>query len=154
MTDNEKNTADFTPDMFGGNPNACALMEDLAFVSHLWDDLIDGDKERSIDAINRAFEIALVRIPGNSFYQQNFAQLHPLVQSGVIGYLTANRFESDKEKHGLEIAHGLRYAVANVAAYIVFNTNSRERALEILSKAWKCWMPERIEDYLKEHSHA
>ncbi len=145
--------SDFHPEWFGGNEHAAKLVEHLCTVAHTWDDLIDKDRDVSEDAINRCFELALVNIPGNLFYQAHHTALLPLIYSGVLGYMTANRMEKSGDPHQIEIAHGLRYAVANVAAFAVAVTNTKEQAAEILPIAWKSWMPERFSDYAKEHNH-
>jgi hypothetical protein len=68
-----------------------------------------------------------------------------------MGFLTATQMEKSGDAHQVEIAHGLRYAVAQVAVFMVILTNTHERALEILPELWKEMMPERWDDYAKEH---
>lgn len=146
--------SDFHPEWFGGNADAAQLVSDLCFVAHVWDDLIDKDKPVSQEQINAAFELALFAIPNNPFYLAHRAGIAPLIYSGILGFVTANRMEQSGDEHQLEIAHGLRYGAANVAAYAVAVTNSRQDAETILPEAWKHWMPERIADYMKEHVDA
>lgn len=145
--------SDYTPDLFGGNEDAARLVERLCRVAHIWDDLIDKDKDVSDEQINEAFRIALIDLPNNPFYREHNAAIAPLVYMGVIGYMTANRMERSGDRHQLEIAHGLRYCVAQVAAYAVVATNPLPIAERLLPTAWKAWMPERLDDYLKEHTH-
>ena len=142
----------FTADMFGGDLYAAQLMQDLSYISHLWDDLIDKNNVRSDDEINSAFERALINVPSNPFFQKHFSALIPLMYTGIIGYMTANRMEQTKDAHSVEIAHGLRYAIGNVAAYAVSITNARPAAIDILSTAWKEWLPERFDAYRNEHA--
>lgn len=144
----------FHPEWFGGDRNAAKFIADLCQVAHLWDDLIDRDTELSEADINKAFTLALVTIPANPFYQANLRELSPLMFSGILGYVTANTLERSGDSHSIEIAHGLRYAAANVAAYVVAITNTESQAQEILPIAWKSWMPERFADYAKEHLNA
>lgn len=146
--------SNYHPEWFGGNADAAKFIADVCFVAHIWDDLIDKDKPVSDDQINQAFMTALVGIPSNAFYQSRYRDLQPLVFSGVLGYITANRMERSGDAHQVEIAHGLRYAVANVGAYVVAATNTKEKADEILPIAWKSWMPERYAEYAKEHLNA
>lgn len=144
---------DFRPEWFGGNEDAARLVAHLCTVAHTWDDLVDKDKVVTSDQVNQCFEIALVNIPGNRFYQQYHEALAPLVYVGVLGYITANSMEASGDPHQLEIAHGLRYSVAQVAAFAVAVTNTREDTHRILPEAWKAWMPERFAEYAKEHNH-
>jgi hypothetical protein len=136
---------------FNGNRAALDLYQKLVFIAHLWDDLIDKDKEVNPDDINQAFEFALVHIPTNAFYRQYFDSLSPLIYSGVMGYLVANKMEKSSDPHQVEIAHYLRYAIANIVSFSVGVLNTREDALRILPEAWKQMMPERIDEYMKEH---
>lgn len=140
-------------DWFNGNSDAQDLYEKLVFVAHLWDDLIDGDK-RSEEDIHKAFMFCLVHIPMNKVYKAYHTQLAPLIHTAVMGYITANTMERSGDGHQVEIAHGLRYAIAQVAVFMVILTNSHERALEILPALWKQMMPERWEEYAKEHLNA
>lgn len=145
---------DFHPEWFGGNRDAARLVAQLCDVAHVWDDLIDGDKTVSPEAINRVFETTLFLIPSNGFFKQHQNALLPLIYTGILGYLTANRMEKSGDAHQIEIAHGLRYAVAHVAAFAVSVTNPPEQVPEILQRAWTSWMPERFADYAKEHDYA
>ena len=146
--------SDFHPEWFGGNEAAARLVAHLCAVAHTWDDLVDRDKPVDEAQINRCFELALVDIPSNPFYQQHINALLPLIYTGVLGYLTANTLEKSGSAHAVEVAHGLRYAVANVAAFAVAVTNPPETTAAILPEAWLTWMPERFTDYAKEHIHA
>lgn len=140
-------------DWFNGNSDAQDLYEKLVFVAHLWDDLVDGES-RSEDDINNAFMFCLVHIPANKLYRTYQVQLAPLIHTAVVGYMTATKMEKSGDMHQVEIAHGLRYAVAQVAVFMVVLTNTHERALEILPELWKQMMPERWEEYSKEHKDA
>lgn len=144
--------SDYHPDWFGGNADAAALIDDLAYIAHLWDDLVDADQPRTPADINKAFALALIDVPANPFYVAHMQNLRPLIHVGVLGYLTANKMEASGDAHQLEIAHGLRYAIANVAAYAVAATNEYEQTLRILPSMWTTMMPERFEDYAKEHA--
>ena len=55
-----------------------------------------------------------------------------------------------KDEHGLEIAHGLRYAAGNIVAYAVHVCVGPEKALKILPEVWKAIFAERFEDYKSE----
>ncbi len=106
------------------------------------------------EKINLAFECALVHIPANPVYQRHQSALAPLIFTGIQGFYAATRMEQSGDAHQIEIAHGLRYAVANTGMYLVSVLNSRERAAEIMPLLWQAMMPERFDDYLKEHTHA
>ena len=103
------------------------------------------------DDINRAFLTCLVYLPANPFYRSIQNEILPMWVTVVSAYETANFFEANKDAHGIEIAHGLRYAAGNIMAYAVFVCVGAEKAKEFLPEMWKAIFYERFDDYRKEH---
>lgn len=136
---------------FGGNQDALNVYRMFVDLAHLWDDLVDKDKDVAEDAINNAFLICLVYLPANPFYRQIQEAVLPMWLTVVSAYQTANKFERDKDPHGIEIAHGLRYAAGNIMAYAVHVCVGPEKAKEILPEMWKAVFYERFDEYRKEH---
>jgi hypothetical protein len=136
---------------FGGNQDALNVFRMFVDLSHLWDDLVDKDKEATEDEINNAFLICLVYLPANPFYRNIQEQILPMWLTVVSAYQTANKFERDKDAHGIEIAHGLRYAAGNIVAYMIYVCVGPEKAKEFLPDMWKDVFFERYDDYRKEH---
>ena len=136
---------------FGGNQDALNVYRMFVHLAHLWDDLVDKDKEATEDDINNAFLICLVYLPANPFYRSIQEQILPMWLTVVSAFQTANKFERDKDPHGIEIAHGLRYAAGNIMAYIVHVCVGPEKAKEFLPEMWKAVFYERFDDYRKEH---
>jgi hypothetical protein len=136
---------------FGGNQDALNVYHAFADLAHIWDDLIDKDKPVSADEINRAFLTCLVYLPANPFYRSIQEQILPMWLVVVSAYETANSFEKNKDPHGIEIAHGLRYAVGNILAYVVHVCVGPEKAKEVLPDMWKTIFYERFDEYRKEH---
>jgi len=136
---------------FGGNEDALNMYRMFVDLAHLWDDLVDKDKEATEDDINNAFLICLVYLPANPFYRSIQVQVMPMWLTVVSAYQTANKFERDKDPHGIEIAHSLRYAAGNIMAYAVHVCVGPEKAKEILPDMWKAVFHERFDDYRKEH---
>ena len=139
---------------FGGNHDALAVYQMFVDLAHTWDDLVDKDKDVSQEEINRAFLICLVYLQVNPFYQQVQRDVLPMWISIVSAYQTANKFERDKDAHGIEISHMLRYAVGNMIAYFVHVCVGPEKAAEHMPEVWKTIVFERFDDYRKEHLNA
>lgn len=139
---------------FGGNQDALNVYRMFVDLAHLWDDLVDKDKPTTENQINSAFLICLVYLPANPFYQTIQQAILPMWLVVVSAYQTANHFEQNKDEHGLEIAHTLRYAVGNIVAYMVHVCVGPEKAAEILPEVWKAVVYERFDDYRKEHINA
>jgi hypothetical protein len=92
---------------FGGNQDALTMYRMFVDLAHIWDDLIDKDKEVTERGINNAFLICLVYLPLNPFYQLIQRDILPMWVTVVSSYEAANKFERDKDERGLEAAHML-----------------------------------------------
>jgi hypothetical protein len=141
-------------DWFGGNQDALNMFRMFVTMSHTWDDLVDKDKDVSETEINNAFLISLVYLQANPFYRSIQEQVWPMWMTVVTAYETANKFERDKDPHGIEIAHSLRYAAGHIIAYAVQVCVGPEKAKEVLPEVWKNIFYERFDEYRKEHLNA
>jgi hypothetical protein len=139
---------------FGGNQDALNVYRMFVDLAHLWDDLVDKDKEATEDDINNAFLICLVYLPANPFYRSIQEQILPMWLTVVSAFQTANKFEQDKDEHGIEIAHNLRFAGGHIAAFMVQTCVGYEKAREVLPDIWKIIVNERYDEYRKEHLNA
>ena len=135
---------------FGGNQDAVNMYQMFVDLAHTWDDLVDKDKEISEDQTNNAFLICLVYLPSNPFYQRIQAAILPMWVSVVSAYQVANKFEKDKDSHGVEIAHTLRYAAGHIIAYAVHVCVGPEKAKEVMPAVWKDIVHERFDAYKSE----
>ncbi len=146
-----KNSKEGKLEWFGGNHDALSMYRMLVDLAHTWDDLVDKDRDLPTDHINNAFLIALVYMPANVFYRSIQEQIMPMWLTVISAYEVANKFEQDKDEHGVEIAHNLRYAVGHIVAYMVQVCVGYEKSKEILPEVWKSIVFERFDDYRKEH---
>ena len=138
---------------FGGNEDALNMYRMFVDLAHIWDDLVDKDKDADEDRINQAFLVCLVYLPLNPFYLHIQRDIMPMWITVVSAYKTANTFEKTKDAHGIEIAHGLRYAAGNIVAYAVHVCVGPEKAAEYMPEIWKAMMIERFDPYREEHLH-
>jgi len=139
---------------FGGNQDALNMFRAFVFLLHTWDDLVDKDQAVPEVDVNNAFLTALVYLPANPFYRAIQDAILPMWMVVVSSYETANKFERDKDPHGIEIAHGLRYAAGNIMAYAVHVCVGPEKTREYLPEMWKTVFHERFDEYRKEHLDA
>ena len=135
---------------FGGDQDAPNMYRMFVDLAHTWDDWVDEGYVEE-DRINNAFLICLVYLPANPFYRAIQDQVLPMWLTVVSAYQTANKFEQDKDPHGIEIAHTLRYAAGNIIAYAVHTCVGPERAKDYMPEIWKTIVRERFDDYRKEH---
>lgn len=136
---------------FGGNQDALNMYRLLVNLGHIWDDLVDKDTDVCEDKINHAFLTTLVYLPANPFYRRIQDAILPMWLVVVSSYEAANQFEREKDPHGIEIAHGLRYAVGNIIAYAIHVCVGAEQAKAVIPKMWKAVFYERYDEYRKEH---
>lgn len=136
---------------FGGNQDALNVFRLFADLAHTWDDLVDKDKDVSENHINHAFLSCLVYLPANPFYRSIQDQVLPMWLTVVSAYDAANQLERQKDEHGLEISHGLRYAAGHIIAYAVHVCVGGEKAKEYMPEIWKTIYFERYADYRQEH---
>jgi len=101
-----------------GNIDAVKFCIDILFVAHLWDDLVDGDKERNVEEQNAAFRAMLGDVPNNPFYQQNITALAPLMMSSILQWQDANAIEKDEKA----MSYFCRNAMMSIIHYCVFLT--------------------------------
>lgn len=139
---------------FGGNQDALNMYRALVHLSHTWDDLVDKDKNVHERDINLAFMSALLVLPTNPFYRAIQDQILPMWVVIISGYETANKFERDKDPHGIEIAHSLRYAAGQIIAYAIHVCVGPDKAREFLPDMWKEIFYERFDAYREEHLNA
>lgn len=139
---------------FGGNEHALQMYQAFIDLLHTWDDLVDKDVDVPEDKINNAFLICLVYLQSNPFYRQIQDDILPMWISVVSAYETANQYERNKDEHGVEISHGLRYTAGHIIAYAVEVCVGHEKARDIMPEVWKSIFYERFDDYRKEHLDA
>jgi hypothetical protein len=139
---------------FGGNNDALQMYRMLVDLAHLWDDLVDKDKDVTELDINNSFLICLVYLPLNPFYQQIQRDVMPMWITVVSAYQTANKFEREKDERGLEAAHMLRYAAGNILAYAIHTCVGPNKATEYVPEMWKDIVNERFAEYREEHLYA
>lgn len=127
------NDREFMLYAFKGNQAAVDYVLLVAQVVGVWDDLIDKDKAPGDKAINNAFWALCVEIPKNPFYRAYMDDLIPITATGIINWLTANRLERDDSlsHRAIEIAHVIRYSIADVAMISAAICGGREWAEEV-----------------------
>ena len=118
---------------FKGNQSAVDFVLMLARVADCWDNLIDRDVPVTDEAINNAFWILAVEFPGNAFYRAHIDDLRPVMATGIVNWMTANSMECDDSlpHRAIEIAHVIRYSVADVVMMVALLCGGREWAAEV-----------------------
>ncbi len=118
---------------FKGNQAAVDFVLMVARVADVWDNLIDKDVPVSDQAINDAFWTLAIELPGNAFYRAWADDLRPVMATGIINWMTANKIErgTSMDHRAIEIAHVIRYGIADVAIMAALLCGGREWAAEV-----------------------
>jgi len=121
-------------------------------VGHLWDDLIDKDRERTPEEINEAFLLMTGEIPMNPFYQAFQLQLSPLMHSAALLWLDSVRLETGTPDERT-MAFIIRESLNNIVHYSMLLLGGpawiKEHGLElwqILSRGYA----RKYKEFLKE----
>jgi hypothetical protein len=114
---------------------------------HLWDDLIDKDKDITDDRINRAFWAFIVDIPLNPWYQRNILAIHPVMVNAIQEWMVANKLEkSDRQ----DIAYTLRCSIVSVVHQAAYICGGYDWAIEIGEEIRRYAQSETYDEYLGE----
>ena len=109
-------------DFLLGNIEAVQFVVRVFRALHVWDDLIDKDKELTDDEIHSVFWDLLIVLPADSFYIRNQALLGSTLMNAVINWHIANKLEREGDEKDKSIAFILRGAyidLLSTAAFIV-----------------------------------
>jgi hypothetical protein len=136
---------------FNNNQDAFNMVEMIIEMLHVWDDVVDKDKEVTEQDINKAFSIALIYLPMNSFYRQIQANAIPMWVNIISAYETANKFEKEKDVKELNIAYSLRSAIGQIIGYSIFVLNTKQLSSEYIPLMWKWLHGEDLSEYQIEH---
>lgn len=120
---------------FAGDHHAVAFMHQISAISELWDDLVDQDKEISLDDVDRAMMAALIYLPCNPFYTKHATYLTPLMISSINNWKDANTL-SDGTRSQRALAYTLRNMDIQIIQAIVFITQGYEKLREVSAEIW------------------
>lgn len=128
MTDQE-----FMLMAFKDNRSAVDFVLMIARVADVWDNLIDKDNPVSDEAINSAFWLLAVEMPGNAFYREYIDDLRPVMATGILNWMAATRMERDETlpHRAIEIAHVIRYSIADVVMMVALICGGPEWAAQV-----------------------
>ena len=132
--------------------NAAAILfcEALFRVSQTLDDLIDGDKPVTGDAIYRAFWEAMIEIPGNPFYRAHEPMLRPLMAAALQDWRDSVTLERDGDHHGRSLAFVLRDQLTSLVVQCAGLIGGFDWMQEVSAQIRRHFHEDRLADYLHE----
>jgi hypothetical protein len=140
-------------EIFQGNTDAFELASMLAELVDTWDDAIDRDKPVTDDRLNRSFWLALVEMPGNEFYRSYGHMLRPVVATGILNWIAANKLQSSRDVHHVEIAHVIRYSIGDVLMLIATIIGGQEWGFKVAADIRLMCQKNTLAEFKEEHGH-
>lgn len=135
-----------------GDESAIRFIEDVAYVTQVWDDLIDGDKPVTPEQINGAFERLFISVPRSSFYRAYFAEVQPLIEQMIVDWHTANALERGSEQDRMA-SWMLRDSLTAVVIRAAILVGGYAWGLECAPEIRRFVHDEPFDDYLGGLSH-
>jgi hypothetical protein len=140
--------------LMAGNADAVQMVQDIAFASHIYDDLIDCDKKTTQEQIHALMWKMLIALPMNPFYRQHEAMFRPLLITGILNWRAANEMEKTGDLEELHISHVTRYAIADVAIMAMALAGGQDHAVANTRELRLLSQQDTWANYHKEHTHA
>ena len=119
-----------------GDMNAVKFCIDLIYLSHYWDDIFDGDMERTPEEANDAFQKALIDIPENPFYQACFSILQPMIRRTSLLWMDSNTLARGNQNDKLS-AFMIRNDLLNIIHTCIILVGGVEWAKERGVEFWR-----------------
>lgn len=144
-----ENQAAFLRYVLQENDAAIDFCELVWGISQIIDDLVDVDKPVDSEDIRRAFWDAIIALPNNSFYQQHFLTLNPLLQGAFLDWAVSD----DLRAEGGELAKAgyvLRDQATRIVVHCARIIGGYDWARQIDMKVCRALYVEPMQDYAGE----
>jgi len=137
---------------FKGNAAAADYVDMVCRIAHLWDDLIDRDKEVPDDEINQGFFEALIKLPRNPFYRTHFDHLNAVLINAVSNWQIATKLEREGGDYEKSIAFVLRSSYADLITQSALIVGGEKWACQVGEEVRKATHGETFDGYIKNLS--
>lgn len=149
-------TTYFEPDVLlrwmKGDKAAADYVELICDILHVWDDLIDKDKEVSSDGINKLFFDVLVTLPRNAFYKKHFEHLNSVLVNSISNWLVATKLEREGGDYEKSIAFILRSSYVDLVTQAAFLLGDQKWACKVGEEVRRFTHGETYEGYVENLS--
>lgn len=132
MTSEQQNTFELAfSKWFLGNAAAVRACMDVLEVAHLWDDVVDQNKDIDKEAANRAMRKAMIDLPSNPFWAAHLGMLMPVMQLAYLQWRSANVLEVSAVTADVQKAFMLRASLYSVFHYVAMICGGIDHADQI-----------------------
>lgn len=132
-----------------GDKSAADYVELVCNIAHVWDDLIDRDKDVSDEEISKTFFDALIRLPRNNFYRKNFDHLNSVLMNAMSNWQIATKLEREGGGYETSIAFVLRSSYIDLITQAAMLCGGNKWACIVGEEARRITHNETYEGYLK-----
>lgn len=133
--DDHKRVVRMLEHYLNGDANAVRYCLDILYICHLWDDLEDGDKERTEAEKAEAIRAAMSNIPTNPFYIAHFHILSSMTHSAILQWDASNILCYGDEDQKFT-AFMIRNAILAIIHYCMFLVGGPQWATENNAQFW------------------
>jgi hypothetical protein len=112
------------------DPGAMRFVLDVVYIAHLWDDLVDKDKERDPEEIGAAFKMCLFHLLENPFYARHIGELKPIMVNAYLGWHASNVLK-DPSKQWF-----LRASIYNIIVHCAYLVGGMQWAEQVTPEIW------------------
>jgi hypothetical protein len=137
-----------------GNQDAVQFVLDIAYWSHIYDDLIDRDKPVSDETIHKVMWKVMIGLPMNPFYRLHQDMLRPLIITGIINWHAANQMEQSGCTEQLRVAHVTRHSIGDIALMAMALAGGQDHAIKNAHRCRLLMQTGSWAQYRQEHSNA
>lgn len=132
-----------------GDRSAADYIEMMSNIAHVWDDLIDKDKDVGADEINKLFFDVLVRLPRNAFYKAHFEHLNSIVVNAISNWQVATKLERDGGDYQTSIAFVLRSSYVDLVTQAALLLGDQQWASKVGEEVRLLAHGEKYEGYIQ-----
>lgn len=137
-----------------GNEDAVRFVKDIAFWSHVYDDLIDRDKPVKDQTIHTMMWKLMVALPMNAFYREHESMLRPVIINGILCWHAANDMEQTGAVEELRISHVIRHTIGDVALMAMALAGGQDHAIQNARRCRLLTQTGSWAQYREEHTNA
>ena len=113
------------------DPGAIRFAIDMVYIAHLWDDLVDKDKDRTANEIGYGFKAALFHLVENPFYMRFIGELKPVMVNAYLGWIASDRVGDPKKEWFL------RASIYNIIVHCAYLVGGMEWGEQMAPEVWK-----------------
>jgi len=125
-----------------GNEDAHSYLSNIAYVSRIFDDLIDKDADVSDEQICRAFYILLAELWLNPFFAKHAQLLIPLHIASFNAFMDSNMWAESEDRLKRIYAHVIKDFINELLGMVAFLTGGYDHMRSVSLKVKEVFLEE------------